>query len=183
MYSFAGLRPLHCELRSNNGHFPLSGPTRWHLGYPIHTKPTQWPYGARCELPLPPCPPPTTHKTPRCVVMAISISGGRSGAVHGHFVRELYFTHGHNVRERIRQFFTTNLSIGSNSRSRDSQLVRRREVSPQKVRSSKLETLGTASLTPSVRGRSTVFRHAHPSQGKLRATLPRLNRHKRAHEL
>ena len=40
-------------------------------GAPIHTKPTQWPHGARYELPPPPWCPPTTHKPPHCVVMAI----------------------------------------------------------------------------------------------------------------
>ena len=39
-------------------------------GAPIHTKPTQRLYGARYELLLPPWCPPTTHKPPRCVVMA-----------------------------------------------------------------------------------------------------------------
>ena len=32
------------------------------MGYPIHTKPTQWSYGARCEVPLPPWCPPTTQQ-------------------------------------------------------------------------------------------------------------------------
>ena len=50
--------------------FPLSGSTRWHMGYPIHKKPTQWSYGARCEFLLAPWYPPTTQQPPHCVVMA-----------------------------------------------------------------------------------------------------------------
>ena len=37
----------------------------------ISTKPTQWAYGAWCELPLPPWCPPTTYKPPHGVVMAL----------------------------------------------------------------------------------------------------------------
>ena len=50
--------------------FPLSGSTMCYLGYPIHTKPTQWSYGARCEFLLAPWYPPTTQQPPHCVVMA-----------------------------------------------------------------------------------------------------------------
>ena len=98
--------------------FPLSGSTMCYLGYPIHTKPTQWSYGARCEVPLPPWCPPTTQQSPLCVVMvfwAFEYSRRPSGSTRSSRRQKRLRTHpttiGNSLKRYVRKTVHSNCDI------------------------------------------------------------------------